>query len=166
MIAGDKQRFAIEAEPQESVDGWILGRFRFWLCGEAVGNWDDAADLKGCVGWLRDFATKPRERFEPSLEEASPREVYERAYEPIMTSGAKSPPIADAFARFNISHLGMSAFELFDILLLKDSNGGERCLWRRAGEEEVHECRLWRNEMETVANDFCDRFDQEVLRAP
>lgn len=67
MIVGRKDRFAIESELGEIVDGWVLGRFRFWVSGESVGNWDDAVDLKGCVGWLRDFASCPRDRFDPSL---------------------------------------------------------------------------------------------------
>jgi len=163
MIAGRKDRFAIEAEPEEIVDGWALGKIRFWIGGEPVGNWEDTADLKGCAGWLRDFASKPRDRFEPSLEAATPQEVFRRVYDPIMAGSDGGIPIREAFARFHISHLGMSSLELYDLLLVKDANGGERCLWRKTGEDLVRECHLWRNEMENVASDFCDRFDREIL---
>jgi hypothetical protein len=166
MIAGRKDRFAIEAEPEEIVDGWVLGKFRFWLCGHAVGDWDDTADLKGCVGWLRDFVSKPRDRFEASLERASPEEVFREVYDPVMAGATRPALIDDAYGRFHIAHLGMSAFENFDILLLKEANGGERCLWRRAGSAVVHECYLWRNEMESVATDFCDLFEREVSKRP
>lgn len=163
MIVGTKDRFAIEAEPDEAEGGWVLGRFRLWLDGEPVGNWDDAADLKGCVGWLRDFATVPRDRFEPSLDGVEAEQVFRRVYDPVMTGAIDGTPIRDAYARFHISHLGMSALERYDILLVKDAGGGERCLWRKAGENQIRECRLWRNEMETTAAEFCSRFDQETL---
>jgi hypothetical protein len=162
MIAGRQERFAIEAEPQEEVDGWVLGRFRFWLCGQPVGDWDDSADLKGCVRWLRDFASVPRDRYEPALAAAPAEEVFRCLYDPVMGEGRSSTPFEDAFARFHVSHLGMSAFEQFDILLLYDAHGGERCLWRRAGAAKIEECRLWRNEMEAVAEEFCYLFEREV----
>jgi hypothetical protein len=79
--------------------------------------------------------------------------------------GAKSSPIPfqDAFARFHISHIGMSSFEEFDILLLYDAHGGERCLWRRVGATTIAECKLWRNEMEAVAKEFCEAFERDTL---
>jgi len=164
MIAGRKERFAIEAEAEDRIDGWVLGRFRFWLCGRPVGDWDDSADLKGCVRWLRDFASIPRNRHEAALAAAPAETVFRCAYDPVMADGRSSTSrVEDAFGRFHISHIGMSAFEQFDILLLYDEHGGERCLWRRAGSAAIEECRLWRNEMETVAKEFCDLFEKEML---
>jgi hypothetical protein len=162
MITGRQERFAIEADLQEQLDGWVLGHFRFWLCGQPVGNWDDSADLRGCVRWLRDFATVTRDRYEPALAAAPAEEVFRCLYDPVMGAGSSSTPYKDAFARFHISHIGMSSFEHFDILLLYDAHGGERCLWRVAGATKIEECRLWRNEMESVAKEFCDLFEREV----
>jgi Immunity protein 42 len=160
MMAGNRERFGIEAEPEEVSGGWILGHFRFWLHGMPVGDWSDSTDLKGCARWLRDFADNPRDRFEPSLVELAPADVFRRVYDPVIANtDAQGPPtIRDAFARFHISHLGMSSFERFDILLLKDAHEAERCLWRSTNAVEIFECRLWRNEMETVAAEFCERF--------
>jgi hypothetical protein len=163
MIVGRKDRFAIEAEPQQRIENWVLGGFRFWLCGRSVGNWDDAADLKGCVRWLRDFATVPRDRYDSRLVAASAEEVFQVVYDPVMGGSATLTHVDDAFARFHISHLGMSSFELFDMLLLYDVHGGERCLWRKAGASKIEECRLWRREMETVADEFCAEFERQVL---
>ena len=162
MIAGRKDRFAIEAEPQEELDGWLFGWFRFWLCGQPVGDWEDSADLRGCVRWLRDFANVRRDRYEPALVSLSAAEVFRSVYDPVMAEGNSRSSFADAYARFHISHIGMSSFERFDILLLYDVHGSERCLWRRANATEIAECRLWRNEMESVASEFCDLFEQEL----
>jgi len=166
MIAGSKERFAIEAELQEELDGWLLGRFRFWLCDQPVGDWDDAVDLRGCVRWLRDFATVARNRYEPALARATAEEVFRQLYEPVMSSRSLSSSYENAFSRFHISYVGMSSFDLFDIILLHDLNGGERCLWRRSGVAKIEECKLWRHEMETVAKEFCDLFDGKALSSP
>jgi hypothetical protein len=166
MIVGDKGRFAIEAEPAEWEGDWLFGRFRFWLCGQPVGNWEDSVDLKGCLRSLRDFATNPRNRCEPGLASAPPEVVFRIAYDSVM-AGARDrglrETIPNTVARFHISHIGMSSFDRFDLLLVKDPHGGERCLWREAG-SEIRECRLWRNEMEQVALEFCTMFDSEVGR--
>jgi hypothetical protein len=165
MIAGRKDRFAIEAEVEEIVDGWVLGHFRFWLCGRLVGDWEDSADLRGCVRWLRDFFENPRDRFEADLVDLPAGEVFKRVYDRPMgrsTHGSSAPEVQNAFARFHISHLGMSSFERFDVLLLKDEHGAERCLWRQVGDDRINDCHLWRNEMEGVAIEFCNMFDRET----
>ncbi len=162
MIVGNPERFAIQAEPTDEVDGWILGPFRFWLCGRPVGNWDDTADLKGCARWLEDFATRPRNRHEPGLELLSAEEVFKAVYDPVMASDIKrsdgKEKIPDAYSRFHISHLGMSSFEAVDILLLFAPDRSERCLWRNARSGEIVECRFAQGEMETIAGEFCRRF--------
>ena len=164
MIVGNRERFAIEAEVGDKVDDWVFGRFRFWLCGHAVGNWSDAADLKGCVAWLRTFANTTRDRFEPAFEGMAAREIFRLAFDSVMAgSGIASDEqaIPNAYSRFNITRLGMSSFDNVALLLVKDRNGGERCLWREHGSTEIGECALWRNEMETVAAQFCDAFELE-----
>jgi hypothetical protein len=131
MIVGNAERFAIEACIEGVEDGWTLGRLRFWLGNMPVGNWKDVVDLKGCVGWLRDFYQNPRNRFEPALEDLSPEDVFARCYDPVMAGATPNAGrIPNAYARFHISHLGMSSFERFDLLLLKSEQGDERCLWR------------------------------------
>lgn len=162
MMAGRQERFAIEADVEEELDGWVLGHFRFWLCGRPVGNWDDTAELRSCVHWLRDFATGARHRFEPDLVDASAEEVFRQLYDPVMAGGSGCSPYEDPYSRFHISYIGMSSFELFDILLLHDAHGEARCLWRRAGAPAIEECRLGRGEMESVATEFCALFDRTV----
>lgn len=162
MIVGNKKSFAIEAQPQELVGSWLFGRFRFWLCGVPVGNWEDAADLKGCARWLREFSEDSRNRYEQGLFELSAEEVFSRIYDPVMPRGVQDeaiPQVEDAYSRFHISHLGMSSFERFDILLLKDECGAERCLWREVSCRNFKDCRLDRDEMERVAREFCDCFE-------
>src|SRR5687767_9670127 len=142
LLAGRHERFAIEAEIEEEVDGWVLGHFRFWLCGRSVGNWSDTADLRGCVRWLRDFANVRRDRCLPELYVATADEVFRQLHDPVMAvsdrpvtdepAPDRSAPIDRAFERFHISHLGMSSFDTINMLLLQDAAGSQRCLWQQA----------------------------------
>ncbi len=164
MLVGDKARFAIEALAEEFPEGWVLGRFRFWLGGHPLGDWEDSVDLRGCVRWLRDFERTPRDRFDPGLEGLDASSVFGLVWEPVFGSEAianpAEQPVHDAFARFHIGHLGMSSFDSFDVLLVKSLRGEERILWRRADESKIRELLLDAEEMEDVARRFCDEFER------
>jgi hypothetical protein len=164
MIAGFRERFAIEAEVEDRITSWVLGHIRFWICGRPVGNWVDSVDMLGCLRWLREFSDTQRDRYEPGLWNLPANEVFRLLFDSVMAVGdiRTGMQIRDAYSRFHISHLGMSSFERFDILLLHDEHGAERCLWRESGIDEIHDCRLWRREMELVAGEFCDRLEESV----
>ena len=162
MIAGDRDRFAIEAEPEEPIDGWVLGRFRFWLGGVAVGDWEDAADLRGCSHWLADFATRHVDRFDARLEHLPPADLMRILHDDVMCapipSRNEADAIASAYERFHISHLGMSSFNAVDLVLVATSDGSERCVWRNARDGSIGEARFARGEMATVAAAFSRTF--------
>lgn len=166
MVVGQVEKFAIEAVVEERPETWVLGRFRFWIAGKEVGDWNDMVDLKGCVQWLLDFVSNPRDRYHPGLTEKSAKEVFELVYHPVIAedvlSRGKELPIKEAFSRFHITHLGMSSFEAFDILLVKNEVGLERVLWRKAGESKIEECILEPEALESVALVFCSEFQQEL----
>ena len=167
MIVGDKDKFAIEYQIDEKIDSWILGRIRFWLRGDAVGNWDDAADLMGCMNWLRDFVENPRDRSEPSLSGRSQDEVFHLLTAHLRHSEAVSEAedaIRNTFSRFNISHLGMSSFDRYDIVLWNDITNNERCMWRLGDDGSIHEAVLPPGEMERVARAFCDHLEAELRK--
>lgn len=131
--------------------------FRFWLDGRSVGNWDDAADLKGCLNWLKDFVEHPEAHFEPSFVGLPASEVFALVHSAAMGPRPQGPTASsvprDAFTRFFIGHLGMSSFDRVDMLLVKDDDGAERVIWRES-DDVVREVRLRPREMENVADEF------------
>ena len=160
MHIGDKARFAIEAEVTRIHDGWIFGHIRFWICGKAVGNWEDEADLGGCLRWLKDFSEVPRERVAPEIFSFAAKDVFRQVYDPVMAHTASAATVSaptNAFDRFHITHLGMSSFDRFDVLLISDGIGKERCLWCEL-DGEISECVFQEGEMARVAEKFCRDF--------
>lgn len=155
MIFGDKKTFAIECEVAERIDDWVFGHILFWLCESPVGDWKDSTDLKGCLNWLNDFTSDSRNRFEPDLIGADKDTVFEWLYDPVMQTNKKGlnrePKFDDTFSRFHISHLGMSSFDRFDILLIEQPGNDQRCLWRSDDSYEIKECYIPEGEMQRVA---------------
>jgi hypothetical protein len=166
MLVGAKERFAIEAEP-ETIDGeWVLGRFRFWLCGREVGDWSDTTALQHCCRWLRRFEQNPPDCTDPAVARLGAGEVFEMIVDPVFGSPSIAnpalQPIPYAYERFHITHLGMSSFDDYVVVLVKNLDGVERCLWRK-GAGEILECALAPSEMEAVAREFCDAFEARYV---
>lgn len=167
MIVGSPERFAIEVEPRD-VDGeWIWGGFRFWLANSEIGDWEDATALHLCWLWLKKFCSHPPACVEPAVAVGSAEEVFRRVVDPVFgPEGIADPskqPVPFAYERFHITHVGMSSFDSFVVVLVKDEIGNERCLWRKDDETTIHDSWLGPGEMERVVGEFCSRFEGEYM---
>lgn len=153
MIIGDKNRFAVEWKVTTTTSNWIYGYFFFYINGNKVGNSDEISnDLKGCRNWIRDFVDIPRDRYEPDLFYMPKEDVFDRLAG--ISSESESLRFYDSvFSRFHISYLGMSSFDEWTILLVKDEDGGERCIWRHL-EGEIGDAYFGKNELESVLSGF------------
>jgi hypothetical protein len=94
-------------------------------------------------------------------------EVFRLVVNPVFGPGGiadpRKQPIPFAYERFHITHLGMSSFDAYVVVLVKDADGAERCLWRKHGDENIHDCWLAAGEMERVAAEFCNEFEKTYL---
>jgi len=166
MIFGNKNVFAIECEISERIDDWVFGHFLFWLCGQSIGDWEDSTDIKGCLLWLKDFVNIARNRFEEDLTELNKDAVFELLYHSVMQSNAsithQIQNYDDIYSRFHISHIGMSSFDTFSLLLIEQPNGPQRCLWQSESSEEINECYIPQKEMQRVAELCCTWLEQEI----
>lgn len=133
MRFGDPADFAIDCEITDRDGAWVYGTVVFRAKDEVIGNADDAADLLGCRRWMRGFLARSREPADDALEVMTPAEFFAVVFDPVMDRGnAAAAVYPDAFRRFSISHLGMSSFDRYDLLLVP-LHGGDRLLWRETG---------------------------------
>lgn len=165
ITVGDKQKFAVIVEISEILQGWLLGQFAFVFRGRLCGNWNDAADLRGCHSWMRDFAVSPTNRFEPGLMNLTPSEIVHDLVRPVMRS-ASDPAVPekyiDTYSRFHISHLGMSSFDRFRLVLIEDAKF-QRCIWQDLSNEEIiYDDPFPRGHMQAVAGVFCKEFELQL----
>ncbi|MCL2823495.1 MAG: immunity 42 family protein [Polyangiaceae bacterium] len=166
MIAGNRDRFAIECEIVECFRRRGYGPFRFWIGGKAVGNWEEWAHLS----WVAHrmpfrFALEEADRHSPRLFELPSDIVFRvlhdrpRAFAPYLDERADS-------SDFNISFDVWPTMERFLVFLIKNDIGTERCLWREDGKNEIHECFLNPMEVETVTDEFCAMFRAAIAARP
>ncbi len=168
MLIGQKEQFAIECQIEQITHQevlWIFGRFRFWAKKDPIGDWEDVVDLRGCRHWMEDFVKYPQDRFEPELIGKSKEEIFHLLFDSFMPISnrldtGRKPPFKGVETRFHISHLGMSSFDHFDVLLV-ESKGEQRILWRDAHDMEIKEAFLPPGEVQRLAKEFCEWFDEQ-----
>jgi hypothetical protein len=167
VIVGSVERFAIEASIERlAAPSWVFGRMRFWLGGSAVGDWESPTALNGCVGWLREFCTEEVDRRDGTLFGLPAAVLLGRITSGFVREGVlRVDSRCDSqglIRRFYLSHLGMSAFDKFDLALVESCDGRQRMLW--SGEGASGEVELAPREMEFVVEQFCLEYDLEVGR--
>jgi len=162
---GNLALFAIECEVFIPTDpDWIFGHFRFWLGGIAVGNWSDTTSLIGCINWLQEFTETPVNRYEPGLLSIPKEEIFHLLCDNVKWEHGEYQPYADTYGRFHINHLGMSAFDQYDILLVENQEQ-QRILWRKQENSTIYDVRLPANEMQKVAKLFLDWFMKDITNS-
>ena len=165
MIIGDKQKFAVEINVLDTVDGWIFGVLLFWIAGIVVGDPEEkTVDLKGCINWVRDFLGNARNRKEDELFEMDKKRAFLLLCPSVIQGNQDTEFVKgkyeDAFSRFHISHLGMTSFDDVNILLVENSSGSQRCIWQQ-GENEVQDATFEEGEIRAVMTDLVQWFDME-----
>lgn len=156
MILGNKEELAVGWEVIERVDEWIFGRFYLFINGVVVGNPNDySVDLKGCLNWINDFLTVERNRFEPNLFDMHRDQIFLLLAASVTDSQDPyrfvKEVYEDTFSRFHISHIGMSSFDNFVLLLIKSHDGCEQIIWRE-GSGTVQNAFLKPNALEELLN--------------
>lgn len=165
MLFGNKKTFAIECEITEQIDDWVFGHFLFWLCDNSIGDREDSTDLKGCLMWLKDFLNTKRNRFEREIINIDKYTLFDLLYNSVIPTNEKCEHEAkfdDIFSRFHISHIGMSSFDNFDILLIELPHKIYRCLWRSVDNKEIKECYIPKNDMENITKICSDWLENEI----
>ena len=147
------------------VEGWILGRFRFWLHGQACGDWDDEADLHSCHYWLKTFVEEDTHRTEPDLLALSAEEVWEEIVSPVYDRGQDSceqtERYGNVYSRFHISHIGMSSFDRI-VMVLVESAGAQRCVWKDLRTKAICDNVFPARHMQCVAREFCRLMEERI----
>ena len=145
LTFGDPNVAAIEVEIEEPRDeNWVFGHFRLSVHGESIGDWDDVVAIRAVVNWWRSFVSESVHRWDEHFEGLAAVEVFEAVHGAAYgdTAGPETE-IDDAYGRFHINHLGMSAFDPYVVLLVEPPGRGQWLLWRQEnGIDSVHEAHL------------------------
>jgi len=163
VVFGNQQEVGLEVSIEKIIDRWVYGRFLLWLDGNAIGSQKDfSVDLRACFNWLSDLVEVPRDRSCPELMDKSNAEIWQELVDPVF-EGFKDLQYAEAFSRFHISHIGMSSFDTFVILLINDDETRERYIWQQ-GDQAIQDYTAKRGTLEDTAKEAISWFDQQNLQ--
>jgi hypothetical protein len=162
----EKGSISINFEVRSIIDGWIFGSTFLLINGTCVGNKSDySVDMKGCLRWWLDLANNPRNRFEPGLYESNKEKVFLLLASSVLvgedSEDAVAEGYADTFARFHISHIGMSSFDDVTMIFVKNEAGLERLIWKTS-DDEVHEAHFDKNELERAFLDASTALEKAI----
>jgi hypothetical protein len=143
-----------------SIDpGWIFGRFRMVLAGQPLGDWEDAVVLLAVRNWWAELIERDVSRWEPELDGLGARERFTLIYESVY--GDHGPHDQGRY-RFDIAHIGMSAFDPWYVFLVEPPDGGaQQVLWRALDPAApVHEARLPAGALQAAGRAFVADIDR------
>jgi hypothetical protein len=171
IVAGNREEFAVMAEINGQYPDFLYGSFQFQFHGESCGNWEDEAHLNACYGWLREFSQTSMPRFEAGLLDVSCVEIFHRLVKPVLVGmrdddGSVPEIYNGTFARFHITHIGMSSFDGFVVVLIENSDA-QRCVWAKCDDwlaGIIKEAVYPSGYMQRVAGEFCELFKMEALK--
>jgi len=154
MIFGVANRFAIELGEIESWDGVPYCQFQFWVCGLAVGDWEDRIPLRASIENMRIFCEYSTSRFDPRFHRAKAEEIVEAVYDGFFnadytTSPVSSPNLRD---RFHLDEVAMSSvIDKHGIILINTSQSDARMIVKNLKNNAIErDCDLHVGEAEQI----------------
>jgi hypothetical protein len=150
----------LEAEAEDPVDPkWVFGRFRLWVRGEPLGDWDDTVTLRAVASCWRSFVDDAQVRWDERLAAQAPDEMVRLLIASAFDEICGAVP--DAYGRFVISHLGMSAFDALRVVVIDHPDGRQIIGWEAVG--MFANAELPQQSLERVGREFIDAYDAAGL---
>lgn len=131
-LVGDPAVAALEFEIESPADpAWLNGHFRLHLRGEAVGNWDDLATVRGIAHWWRSLADdQTTQRWDERLAGLDDSAMFRLLDDAVYGGGEVFTWEDRIYGRFHIDQLGMSSFDLYRVLLIEPPDEGQKVIWQ------------------------------------
>ena len=162
IIIGSPEVAAIEYIVEVPMDeGWVFGQFRLHVRGYAIGNWSDCVTLLAVANWWRTFAGATPDRWDTALDGLDALGAF-RVVDDAVYGNSNPLGLVDAYGRYHISQLGMSAFDQVRMVLLEPPGKGQWLVWRDSGTDALHDVALPAMTLQSLGARFVDHFDSEV----
>lgn len=158
IIFGDSGVFAIEAAFAVAAGTWRYGRFRFWVHGRPVGNFDDnTVDLASSARWGRTFLAASARRLRADLDVASAEETYDLLHGRFVDGGGADPTESFDSEPYLLDHVGESSVrDRETVLIVRRSDDRERLLVRDHRNDSLVDYDLPPGVCDKVIASYCD----------
>lgn len=129
MIFGNASQLAIEAKIIGAEGKWIFGHLRFWVAGNALGDFEDTSDLAGSARWGRRFLSASPRRTRPDLDEQDVDHVYWILFARFFKTGGSALDELFERAPYILDDVGESSLrDRVSVLAVRRSDGRDRII--------------------------------------
>lgn len=164
MMFGNVASFAVESELDSAEGKWLFGRFRLWIAGKPVGDFEETCDLAASARWGRQFLRATFRRTRPDLDERRAEDVYVQLYERFLGGGAAQAHELWDRDPFLLDEIGESALrDLVTVLVVRRSDGGDRVLVRDHEEEILQEYFITAGTVDRVLDAYCSWIESRTI---
>jgi len=162
-IVGDKNKFAIQWQLENSDKHWRWGRFLLWVGGRSIGNWEDQGFIfNGRVSFLIDLSRRNPNIANSSLFKLSNEEILKDVIKPLYyPTGLMWEQVEPLEKIYRVHFLT----ELFQIdtahLLYVENENLQRCVWLDVEGEQMGDIILPRGYIQMILKEFVESFQRQ-----
>lgn len=162
MTYGEKERFAIEFELQESsCDAWMFGRFCYWIANTQIGNFDEGTSLRDILFSMSYIRGDAGKRTAPLLANYEKKEIFRLIHKSINEMGSDLTKLIPAElmpASFDVCpHVDI--FNDWHIFLV-DTKENSTIFYSLDGGNDVKQFKLSLGEFDVVVASACREMDR------
>lgn len=167
MLFGDKSTFAVECEVRETIDTFVYCNFRFWIVGEAIGDWQEDVVLGTLIHSADVFLLYQGDRGLDMAEGMSAQLLWQHINK-VATSDDANNLRLSLEGRYRQRYLlheiaPDSVATVCEVVVVERKDGLQRLLWKIRGGKDLQEMTLPSLTVDRAVGDFCK---WAVLMAP
>lgn len=156
MLWGDRKRFAIEADFEDSSGKWRFGKLMMWLGGRPLGDYEDTTDLASAGRWGRTFLSASGRRTRPELESLAAEEVFHELFQKYFE---RNPNIKGSLSDNDaciLDEIGEASIrDRATILAFRQADGSDRMIAHLWKTEETWALTLEPGQLDQIIDQFC-----------
>lgn len=158
MQAGDKSTFAIECKIRDAIDSFVYCNFRFWIAGEPIGDWDEAAVLGVLMHSADVYMRYQGNRCLDIANNMNTEQLWNHI-DRVVKSDAPDDLYLSLEGRYRQRYLlheiaDDSVATVCKVIVVERSDGAQRLLWKSNGSTNIQEILLPKLTVDKTAGDF------------
>lgn len=167
MLFGLRERFGIEIGGLEVAESKCLAQFRFWVAGEALGDWQDRILLAGSIEYATMFVQRQEIRERSEVKQENALEIFYKYYEwYYCVDNELIHDLYDYRDIFHMDDIGMSSLQdKYGIILVPNCSGSMSLVVKRFKDEFIFDQSLRKGEAEDALIEYI-QFYKNLLNCP
>lgn len=158
MLIGEKLKFAIECEIRNSFNNFVYCNFRFWIAGNAIGDWSEEAVLGVLINSAKVFLLFQGDRHLEVSDSMSTKELwhhiarYSNSDDPNDLRIGLKERYRPRFLLHDIADDSIA--KVCEMVVVERADGIQRLLWKNRSSNDIQETTLPPRTVDKTVADF------------